>query len=263
MKIPVKTKCLYLGTIMSYDAFEMQTLRLRVAVGWKHFRRLQPWLCGRKRVAYSLRQRIMNTCIIPCLTYGLLYVGITTPGLKILHAQMTKMLRRITGNMAHVTGLNNIDFFHNYQLRDPVAIVWNLLQQAFQAFRMRFRKTLEDFDYTLQRVPAEPQVLTCQDFGANFTHPNLLQKHMTIQHQKPRQVEHRLNMLRDSKGGKAICQHCGKCFSNWASFKFHTKHNICRPRLTPLDMNQTQVMVRTPFLLYHKMHKQSLTVLML
>ena len=44
VQIPAKDRCLCLGTIMSYDNLEMQTLRLRLSVGWTQFRRLQRWL---------------------------------------------------------------------------------------------------------------------------------------------------------------------------------------------------------------------------
>ena len=80
--IPIKDRCLYLGTVMSYDNFEMQFLKLRLAVGWSQFRRLQRWLCGRKKVHVKLRLQIMNTCILPCVCYGILFTGITLTGLQ-------------------------------------------------------------------------------------------------------------------------------------------------------------------------------------
>ena len=59
--IPIRDRCLYLGTVMSYDNFEMQSVKLRLAFGWSQFRRLQRWLCGRKKVHVKLRLQIMNT----------------------------------------------------------------------------------------------------------------------------------------------------------------------------------------------------------
>ena len=44
--LPVAKKCLYIGCVMSYDNFEMQTLKMRVATGWNQFRRR--FAAGRK-----------------------------------------------------------------------------------------------------------------------------------------------------------------------------------------------------------------------
>ena len=49
LQIPIKKQCLYLGTVLSYDDFQKQTVELRVKAGWNNFRRLQPWLCRKQK----------------------------------------------------------------------------------------------------------------------------------------------------------------------------------------------------------------------
>ena len=237
---------LYLGCMMSYEQFEMQSLKVRVATGWHQFRRLQKWLCG-KKTHISLRLRILHTCVFPCVTYGLLYIGLTVPGLHQLCTQITAMYRRVCGNMAHVTGITHADFFHRYQLRSPIAIVGELWQQAVAGLQ-NARDQMPDSDIiqqtpwttlfssrtTIERIGSgpvrqllPPQVLSCEYCDATFSHPNLLQRHMTRNHQKPRQAVRRLDIQMDSQDGKAICQHCHKSFTNWRTFKYHVQYQVC------------------------------------
>lgn len=61
VKIPIIRKCLYLGTMLSYDDFQKQTIDMRIQAGWNNFRRLQPWLCRKRKVSLALRLKIMNT----------------------------------------------------------------------------------------------------------------------------------------------------------------------------------------------------------
>lgn len=245
-QLPIGKTHLYLGCMMSYEQFEMQSLKVRVATGWHQFRRLQKWLCGRKN-HISLRLRILQTCVIPCITYGLLYIGISYSGMQDLCTQLTAMFRRVCGNMPHDTRVSHSDFFHRYQLRSPAAIIAELWQQAVAGLQSA-QQQMPDSDiihqtpwttlYTsrtsIDRIGSGPvrqllpqQVLSCELCDARFSHPNLLQRHMTRDHQKPRQAVRRLDLQMDTQDGKAICKHCTKSFTSWRSFKFHVQHQIC------------------------------------
>ena len=248
--IPIKDRSLYLGTVMSYDNFEMQSLRLRLQVGWSQFRRLQRWLCGRKKVHIKLRLQIMNTCILPCVCCGILFTGMTVHGLQQLQTQLTAMYRKIAGNLAHVTGLTNQAFFDSYHIRSPAATVSDLWRQAREGLitarkhvpatdivhitdwssLQRTRLALDLLESGLLREPLKAQVLHCQYCDAVFSHPNLLQRHLTRTHQKPRQVIKRLDIMKDSYEGKAICAYCQKSFTTWSSFTFHIQNQICASR---------------------------------
>lgn len=247
--IPIAKKSLYLGCIISYDSFEMQTLSVRVAVGWKQFRRLQKWLCGRQRVNRKLRHQIFSTCVIPSILYGIFYTGATPSGIQYLCTQLIAMQRRLIGDMSHITGLSHSLFHDKYSLQHPATLLHGHLQQAFAGLQQslqhansddilhrtswqaldHFRTYLETFTTRPERLVIDDQVLNCPHCDSRFTHPNLLQKHLTLIHQQPRQALRRIDMSKDSQDGKAICNHCRKSFTTWMSFRYHIQHEICNP----------------------------------
>ena len=247
MAIPINRKCTYLGCLVSYGNFEQMTLKMRLATGWRLFRRLQKWLCSRQRAHLALRMKLLQTCVLPCITYGLMYMGLTHSGLQQLCTQITAMYRRVIGNMAHVTGMTHADFYQHYHIRAPAAIINDLWHQALEGLTTaltqtpehdiihltcwgalhRTRSSLDRFGSGPIRELVVQQALKCPHCDACFQHPNLLQRHMTRNHRCPRQVHRRLDMLNDSQEGKAICKHCNKSFTNWTSFKFHVQAGIC------------------------------------
>ena len=245
--IPIQRKCTYLGCLVSYGNFELMTLKMRLATGWHLFRRLQKWLCSRQRAHLALRLRLFKTCVLPCITYGLMYMGLTHQGIQQLCIQITAMYRRVIGNKAHVTGMTHADFNQHYHLSAPAAILNDLWHQALTGLTNALTQTpahdiihqtcwgaLHRTRSSLDRLGSgpvcellPPQALTCPHCDACFQHPNLLQRHLTRNHQCPRQVQRRLNMQTDSQDGKAICKHCNKSFPSWTSFKFHIQTGIC------------------------------------
>lgn len=82
MKIPLKKKTMYLGTLLSYDQFERQSVELRVQAGWNNFKRLTPWLCRKRKISLKLRLQLMRTCIIPTICYGILFAGMQQTGIQ-------------------------------------------------------------------------------------------------------------------------------------------------------------------------------------
>ena len=109
---------------MSYGNFEQMTLKMRLATGWRLFRRLQKWLCSRQRAHLALRMKLLQTCVLPC-------------------TQITAMYRRVIGNMAHVTGMTHADFYQNYHIRAPAAIINDLWHQALEGLTTALTQTPE------------------------------------------------------------------------------------------------------------------------
>ena len=78
LKIPLKKKSMYLGTFLSYDQFERQSVELRVQAGWNNFKRLQPWLCRKHKISLQLSLELIGTCIIPTICYGIFSLACNT-----------------------------------------------------------------------------------------------------------------------------------------------------------------------------------------
>lgn len=68
--IPVKSSCRYLGVVLSYKQFEMETIAFRIRSAWISFHRLHRWLLN-KRIRLCARYRLWLTSIFPVMTYGL------------------------------------------------------------------------------------------------------------------------------------------------------------------------------------------------
>jgi len=100
--IPIKKQCLYLGTVLSYDDFQKQTVALRVQAGWKNFRRLQPWLCKRHKIPLQMRVHLFNTCIIPTICYGIFFTGMTSTGIELIIKTLNMMYRRVLWHVPHL-----------------------------------------------------------------------------------------------------------------------------------------------------------------
>lgn len=230
-----------LGTMVSYTNYEMLTVQLRLRTGWNAY--------GRGSTDLQLRLQLMKPCVLPCICYGILFVGVTSPGFMLFSKQIFMLYRRLLGNLSHHTRQTNIDVFEHYSLKCPDAILASLLHQS-QARLLKSLANIDSFDIihsndwnpleltrkTLER--ADPQDLQHWCAGSLNFHCSLcgfvtatsreLQRHLTCVHQRPRQVTQRLDFEKDTKDGYAICAHCNTTFQSWTSFKHHIKFQVCR-----------------------------------
>lgn len=122
----------YLGTGLSYDDFQKQTVELRVRAGWNNLRRLQPWLCKKHHVSLSMRLHLMRTCIIPTICYGIVYTGLTPFGIDLSIKTFNMMYRRILGHVPHLTKLRTSTVLAT-RICHPVITLHQLVVQAHQS----------------------------------------------------------------------------------------------------------------------------------
>ena len=262
MKIPLKSKTLYLGTFLSYDQFERQTVELRVQAGWNNFKRLKPWLCRKHKISMQLKLEIMRTCIIPTISYGIMFVGLQTNGIKLICQTLHQMYRRILGNLPHRTHETHTTVLDRFQIDSPLLVLHQLANQAHQSLSNALLqgkpqdvihlinwRTLNDTRTLLTTTLCQPESVPTSDtepeevacIYCSFIAPSLpeLQRHQTLVHAMPRPQTRRVDYQQDTTDGMPQCKHCQKMFKNWRSFKSHCQANVCGPTHTNTPVHPT------------------------
>ena len=87
--LPLRSKGVYLGVVMSYRTFEEDTWIRRKHASWTAFHRLRPWF---KAQSIPVKHRIYlwHTCVHSVMTYGILAVQLTH---KIFHDYQSQVYR--------------------------------------------------------------------------------------------------------------------------------------------------------------------------
>ena len=102
IRIPVVSRMVYLGIVVSYGAFEQQTClhRVKAASGNRH--RLAKLLRCR-RLSLRQRVRLYVACVRSCLLYGQHAVGVNGAVLRKLDQFDARALRALSRSPAHLT----------------------------------------------------------------------------------------------------------------------------------------------------------------
>ena len=103
--IPIKDSMTYLGTILSYQNFELQTAQHRAAQANSNFAQLKDVLRTNGALSRARRVEVYRTCIWTSLTYGIVAVGATTSSCRILLTTAALRLRKLL--RVHQKGQSN------------------------------------------------------------------------------------------------------------------------------------------------------------
>ncbi|CAE7728748.1 unnamed protein product [Symbiodinium sp. CCMP2592] len=93
----------YLGAIVSYQQFELQTLRHRISKANARRWALASFLHSR-RISVKLKLRIWQSSVLSSLLYGLSTCGLTGGQVEDVQRVIMKHVRAIISNQAHLTG---------------------------------------------------------------------------------------------------------------------------------------------------------------
>ena len=103
-RVPVATQFAYLGSILSYRNFELETARHRLGVATGHRDRLRKVLHARRVLSVGHRLTLWRIMVQTSQLYALEAVGITSEVAKLLHVQTMRHLRAIIGSARHIDG---------------------------------------------------------------------------------------------------------------------------------------------------------------
>ncbi|CAE7559249.1 unnamed protein product, partial [Symbiodinium sp. KB8] len=105
----------YLGAVVSYDQYELQTMRHRIQKANNRRWALAPFLHSR-RISIRLKLRIWRSCVLTTLLYGLSSCGISGDAVEEVQRTIMKHVRAIVSNQAHLTGDTHRDIALKYNI---------------------------------------------------------------------------------------------------------------------------------------------------
>ena len=260
-ELPLRTHGVYLGTVMSYHSFELQTWQHRKRAAWSAFARLSQWLRHRQ---FRLQHRLYlwRTCIHTILTYGLFSTSFTLQTLHQYQLTVYQMLRQVFGNHSYVTGHSHQQVLAVYGHAQPMEILFQLALKSWQRLQTRLSYLhaddflhrvdwthLQDTMHLIQTVSTgmpevpirpdedehqQPQVRYRCPHCMFVTHsiPNLRRHQTAVHHDSQHRTCHR-SILDMSLNGKPQCNHCHKHFTTWRRFCIHVERNCCQVTSAP------------------------------
>eukprot|EP00438_Fugacium_kawagutii_P003560 Skav202746 [mRNA] locus=scaffold1326:432347:438898:- [translate_table: standard] len=255
IRIPIVQSFTYLGTVLSYGGFELQTTKHRLQSAWQAFHRLRRWLLCRK-LKFLTRHRIWQSSVLSILLYGLWPIGVTEKCATILIQAIFTMYRRMLHNHAYHTGDSHMNILTRHQLEHPCA----LLCRAIVTFKDRIEArdhSLANDDVVktlswhhlhsniallsfLGQDPPTALVLPLPD-DSGVMHPTFacphctvtchsianLRRHMTHVHGVQVHRTFRCNPGLHAVEGLPQCVHCLQSFASWRSFETHLERRCC------------------------------------
>ena len=209
--LPLVRQAEYLGLIVSYGSFELQSLRHRVGKANNRRWALAAILHSRK-IGIGHKLQIWRSCVLSTLTYGLHCCGLT--GDHTLEAQRTMMrhARAIVSNQAHLTGDTHEYIMHKYNIQTVAELLRAARLCLFQE----------------AAAPAEgADIWECPICEASFVSSAALKTHARRAHDVHEHPQPIFNKAVHSQGGLPVCKGCGKKFSKWQSLALHINGNSC------------------------------------
>ncbi len=257
----VKQHC-YLGIILSYQNFELQTIQHRIRCATKLSFVLQKWLTCREGLSLKHRMQVWIQCVYTCVIHGLFQVGPTEQLLHALDVFCMKQLRRIARDPVHLTHLSHLQFLAAYHLPDPLSLLKKRCQNTRQQTQQR-QATISrpDVLHTVpcdhllaglsilenyiakrrhQQIAVQPEkTFLCSWCHKTFLNQALLRVHITKYHANRSGQLRVVNYLTDALNGLPTCSRCQTAFTQWTHFRHHIEW-ICVADL-PQDNRELQL----------------------
>lgn len=256
--LPLTNKTIYLGISISYGQFAADTMQYRVKAAQTAFARLKRWLTGKRGLSIRWRIRLWYQSVWTVLTYGLLATGLTTQSCNQFHIVVTKMIRRIAQDPAHITHHTNQQVFANLALCEPRPMLLELAVRRRDTIRQRSDTLTPDdalchidhsvitqlIDHLTQTTlypsisadtrpgnqcptddrPATHHCPMCDFHTADLAH---LKRHCTITHKLHQFNLNHIDLYQDTINGLPQCSKCHRSFTTWRSFHKHVGKRTC------------------------------------
>ena len=227
----------YLGLIISYNSFELQSMRHRIAKANKRRWAMASILHTRK-ISVKYKLQLWKSCILSTLTYGLHTCGLT--GDHALEAQrhMMRHIRAVVSNQAHLTG-DTHDFIRTKYNIATIAECLHQAQEREQHAAEQHSDWMWNHDWqrhvsqqlaTRTSSPAHGDTddcWMCPHCEASFVTSAALKTHARRTHGIQEDVQNVFNKALHSLNGLPPCSGCKKAFSKWQSLAEHINKSRC------------------------------------
>ena len=112
IQLPLKNKHEYLGSIISYGAFEKYTYLKRQTQAKTLFEQLKPILRDSNHHSIAQRLKLYDSSVKTCLLYGILISGLTPSTSQQFHALLMQHYKYIAKSPRHITKETNHDLLY-------------------------------------------------------------------------------------------------------------------------------------------------------
>ena len=103
LRIPMQSSMVYLGVVVSYGTYELQTMKHRLQIASGSRQRLIRILHSGRHLSIKQRLEMYMACVRSSAIYGLPAVGFTTASLNLLRTFELKHVRAIAKSPVHLT----------------------------------------------------------------------------------------------------------------------------------------------------------------
>ena len=250
--IRLKSSHLYLGIIISYHNFEKLSMDSRLAAAKKTSSIIHRWIYSRGGLTLHQKARLWYQCVYPCLSAGILAVGINSHTLATFDAYCMRSLRCIFHAPVHLDHIPHHQFLATHRLKDPLTTLHKLCKTTLQREQDRFHR-LEDTDILKSWTPDHLQQCMqqlelciqsrrqsvssstsvfpycCHHCDHQFETRVGLQAHLSkTHHDIPGQLRS-FRPATDLQAGLPTCKRCQMSFTTWSALKHHIEFRCNLP----------------------------------
>ena len=267
MKTPIRLKSshLYLGIIISYHNYERLSMDSRIAAAKKTSSIIHRWIYTRGGLTLHQKARLWYQCVYPCLSAGVLAVGLNQDTLASFDAYCMRSLRCIYHAPVHLDHVPHHRFLTLHRLKDPLKTLYKLCKTTLQREQDRhhrlaitdilqswtpdhLQQCMQQIELSIQSRRQSVSSLTsvfpycCHHCDLQFETQVGLQAHLSKKHHDiPGQLRSFIPET-DLQPGLPTCKRCYKPFTSWSALKHHIEYrcNLPLPQVRATEQMELQ-----------------------
>ena len=250
--IRLKSSHIYLGIMISYHNFVRLTMDSRVAASKKTSSIIHQWIYNRGGLTFKQKIKLWYQCVYPCLTAGILAVGLNQQSLNTFDAYCLRCLSSIMHSPVHLDHIPHHQFLSRHKIKDPLKTLHKLCLKTLKNESYRYHHLASDdilqawtpdhLEQCLQQIELCIQTrrqqaglstlvhpYTCHHCGLPFETIVGLQAHLSKKHRDiPGQLRS-FNPATDLQAGLPTCRRCHSHFTSWWALKHHVEYRRTLP----------------------------------
>ncbi|CAE7257373.1 unnamed protein product [Symbiodinium sp. CCMP2592] len=233
----------YLGLIISYDNFELKSVKHRINKA--HNRR---WslasVLHTKKVSIHYKLNLWRSCVLSTMLYALHSLCLGAGQICLLQRAIMRHIRAIISDQAFLTGHTHEDIMAKYHIQTAQ----ELLERAHDRDQLNAdssdwlvdsewnhsisKALLEAAQNKEPESDTEKAIWACPLCSEQFVTQAALKIHARRTHKIVAQRKNIFNRLTHSIGGLPQCAGCLKRFSKWQSLETHINTDACTAQAT-------------------------------
>ncbi|CAE6920896.1 unnamed protein product [Symbiodinium sp. CCMP2592] len=258
--IPIQDSMPYLGAVLSYHSFELQTAQHRIQQANSNFAQLRDVLRTNGALSRARKLDVYRMCVWTSLTYGIASVGATSASCRSLQSTAAMHLRKLL--RIYKKGYSNEAVLRQADL----ALIPHLCQRAAQQAKSlemdvhrapvvrrhedeRSRQVqlqLQDLERDglhqhLVPIPAQDDAhVSCPVCGLEFVNASGLHQHLHQKHPEVAKASS-IDFVREQHSlfGLPYCRFCRHRMKSWQTLTKHVTQGMCLRLKTAIGQGQT------------------------